>query len=195
MSKVLHAFDHHLPEEDHTRFMTFAIPYPKLIGLNFPQTRIIEPISVLYCKGWQFMLSVNDLMTVDPRTIRPDTSLHRIIQIMKSEGCRQLPVVDEGVLVGIVTDRDVRQMANSPLSTQGSHNEEMLEQTSAESCMTIDPITVTPETSAARAAEMLSIYKFGALPVVADHTEHNKTIVGILSVTDILNYFVAQNQV
>lgn len=141
------------------------------------------------------MLTVNDLMTVDPRTVRPDTTLRRIIQIMKSEGCRQLPVVNEGLLVGIVTDRDVRLLLNSPLSTQGHHSEELLDHTSAESCMTPDPITVTPETAAARAAEMLSIYKFGALPVVADHEGQSKTVVGILSVTDILNYFAAQNQV
>jgi acetoin utilization protein AcuB len=48
-------------------------------------------------------------------------------------------------------------------------------------------MTVTPETPAYQAANMLSIYKFGALPVV-----DNGTLVGIITVTDFLNYFATQ---
>jgi acetoin utilization protein AcuB len=55
--------------------------------------------------------------------------------------------------------------------------------------MTPNPITVSPETPAYRAAEMLSIYKFGALPVV-----DNEKLVGIITVTDFLDYF-ASNQI
>jgi CBS domain-containing protein len=67
-----------------------------------------------------------------------------------------------------------------------SQDEELLANVTVESCMTPNPVTVTPETPAYRAAEMLSIYKFGALPVV-DGTE----LVGIISTTDFLNYFSA----
>ena len=52
------------------------------------------------------MLTVSDLMTIDPRAVTPDLPLRDVIQLMKVEGCRQLPVVDaQGHLVGIVTDR------------------------------------------------------------------------------------------
>jgi acetoin utilization protein AcuB len=54
--------------------------------------------------------------------------------------------------------------------------------------MTPDPMTITPDMPAYQAANMLSIYKFGALPVV-DHG----VLVGIITVTDFLNYFAMQH--
>lgn len=133
------------------------------------------------------MLTVNELMTVIPNTITPDTSLRQVIALMKAQGYRQLPVLDDGKLVGIITDRDVRLAINSPTVLHSQReNEERLDQLTAESCMTTNPITVTPDTPAFRAAEMLSIYKFGALPVV-----DGETLVGIITVTDFLDYFVA----
>ncbi|HEX6387374.1 MAG TPA: CBS domain-containing protein [Anaerolineae bacterium] len=133
------------------------------------------------------MLTVNDLMTVIPNTITPDTPLRQVITLMKAQGYRQLPVLDNGRLVGIITDRDVRLAVNSPMVLHGQReNEELLDKVTAESCMTPNPITVTPDMPAYRAAEMLSIYKFGALPVVDDDT-----LIGIVTVTDFLDYFVA----
>lgn len=133
------------------------------------------------------MLTVNDLMTVIPNTVTMESSLRTIIGLMKSQGYRQLPVLDDkGRLVGIVTDRDIRLVMNSPIVLHGRwQDEDLLDKVTAESCMTPNPITVTPETPAARAAEMLSTYKFGALPVVDDDA-----LVGIITVTDFLDYFV-----
>jgi acetoin utilization protein AcuB len=101
---------------------------------------------------------------------------------MKSQGCRQLPVLDNGRLVGIITDRDVRLVMNSPILLHGRwQDEELLDKVTAASCMTPNPITVSPDTPAATAAEMLALYKFGALPVV-----DAGTLVGIVTVTDFL---------
>lgn len=130
------------------------------------------------------MVTVNDLMTVIPSSVAPDTSMRTVIGVMKTEGCRQLPVLDNGKLVGIITDRDVRLIMNSPVVLHGRwQDEELLDSMAAESCMTPNPITVAPNTPAYRAAEMLSIYKFGALPVL-----ENDTVVGIITVTDFLEY-------
>lgn len=134
------------------------------------------------------MLTVNELMTVIPLTVNPDTTLRNIIGIMKSEGCRQLPVLDKGKLVGIISDRDVRLVMNSPLVLHGRwQDEELLDKMTAEGCMTPDPITVTPDTPAYRAAEMLQTYKFGALPVI-----ERDTLVGIISVTDFMGYIAKE---
>lgn len=134
------------------------------------------------------MLTVNDLMTVIPNTITLDTPLRHVIALMKAQGYRQLPVMDDGRLAGIITDRDVRLAVNSPILLDAQReNDNLLDNVTAESCMTPNPITVTPDTPAFRAAEMLSIYKFGALPVVDD-----ETLVGIVTVTDFLDYFVAK---
>jgi acetoin utilization protein AcuB len=138
------------------------------------------------------MLTVNDLMTVNPNTVTADTPLGGVINLMKMQCCRQLPVVDSsGNLVGIVTDRDVRLAMNSPIVLRGRwQDEDLLSTARAESCMTPNPITVTPDMPAYRAAEMLSAYKFGALPVV-----DNGQLVGIITVTDFLDRFAAQQPV
>lgn len=134
------------------------------------------------------MLTVNDLMTVIPLTVTPQTTLRNIIGIMKSEGCRQLPVLDKGKLVGIISDRDVRLVMNSPVVLHGRwQDEELLDKMTAEGCMTPNPITVTPDTAAYKAAEMLQTYKFGALPVV-----EGDTLVGIISVTDFMGYLARE---
>ena len=108
---------------------------------------------------------------------------------MKLAGCRQLPVVDEkGRLIGIITDRDVRLAMNSPMDTPSrGHEAELVVRATTASCMTPDPITVTSDTPAYRAAEVLSTYKFGALPVVDD-----QELVGIITVTDFLDRFTAE---
>lgn len=134
------------------------------------------------------MLTVNDLMTVIPNTVTPDSKLRQVIELMKTQNCRQLPVLENGKLVGIITDRDIRLVMNSPLVLHGRwQDEEILDQVTADTCMTPNPMTVSPDTPAYRAANMLSIYKFGALPVV-----EGDELVGIITVTDYLDYFAAQ---
>ena len=133
------------------------------------------------------MLTVNDMMTVIPNTVSLETPLRSVIGLMKSQGYRQMPVLNKGKLVGIVTDRDVRLVMNSPIVLHGRwQDEDILDRVTAESCMTPNPVTVTPETPAYRAAEMLGTYKFGALPVVDEGS-----LVGIITVTDFLDHFIA----
>jgi acetoin utilization protein AcuB len=128
-------------------------------------------------------------MTSNPDVVQSDTPLREVIDKMKVERCRQLPVVNEsGRLQGIITDRDVRLAMNSPVVLHGRWQDEgVIETVTANSCMTPNPITVNSKTPAYRAAEMLSAYKFGALPVV-----DNGDLVGIITVTDFLNRFAAQ---
>lgn len=133
------------------------------------------------------MLTVNDLMTAVPDTVTPQTSLRTVLRIMKTGGYRQIPVLEKGKLVGIITDRDIRLTMNSPfILHEHAQDEELLLNVTVESCMTPKPVTVTPDTPAYRAAEMLSMYKFGALPVVEEGT-----LIGIITTTDFLNYFSA----
>ncbi len=118
------------------------------------------------------MQTVNDLMTLYPMTVAPDTPLEVVWTMMEGEDVRQLPVVeDESRLVGIITERDVRTVLRSELFDIGS----------AEMVMTENPITVTPNLPLYRAAEMLRAYKFGALPVIDDGR-----LVGIITVSDFL---------
>ena len=133
------------------------------------------------------MLTVNDLMTVSPLTVAPDTPLRQVIYLMQREGIRQLPVLDNGELVGIITDRDVRLAVDSPVVSQDMpHRKDIIERFTAETCMTPNPMTVTPEMSAYRVAGMLATYKFGSFPVLDDGI-----LVGIITTTDYLSFFAS----
>lgn len=120
------------------------------------------------------MLTVNEIMTVAPQAVDSQTPIHVVALKMKQEMCRQFPVLDQGQLVGIVTDRDIRAVLNTPLFETGT----------VENCMTPDPIVVSPDTPAYQAANLLKLYKLGALPVVKDNN-----LVGLVTVTDFLRHF------
>ena len=137
------------------------------------------------------MIRLIDLMTPDPQTVTPDTCLMEILALMNNEGYRQVPVVNNvGKLVGVITDRDIRLAMNSSvLNVELSKQLSLLENVTAAECMTRDPITVAIDTPIYEVAELLSQHKFGALPVM----KQNK-LVGIITVTDFLNYVIAQTR-
>ena len=128
-------------------------------------------------------VTVNELMTVNPNTVTLGTTLQDALATMNGVGCRQLPIVDDEKLVGMITDRDLRLAIDTPALDQEFSVRAELLQEPVLNYMTTDLITISPDVSAQKAAEMLSLYKFGSLPVV-----DNDILVGILSVTDFLTY-------
>ena len=58
---------------------------------------------------------IQEIMTPDPMTVGPQDTLRTAIEKMALVGCRRLPVMAEGQLVGIVADMDVREALNSPI--------------------------------------------------------------------------------
>lgn len=133
------------------------------------------------------MPTVAEIMTSDPAFVAPDTPLQEALVIMKRHHCRQLPVVVNDRLVGIITDRDLRLAMNSPfvLHERGD-NEALLRNTSVVDCMTSNPLTVDADAPASTAADLMNTYKFGGLPVLRDGR-----LVGIVTVTDILQSYIA----
>ena len=137
------------------------------------------------------MLTANDLMTVNPITITPETPLRYLVNMMQEEGCRHLPVVEDGQLVGFITDRDVRiQLASPVLQVERINWAEEVAQMTAATCMTINPVTISPDTSAQEIIQIFRAYKFGALPVVDEGA-----LVGIVSQIDLLTYLATLPQV
>jgi acetoin utilization protein AcuB len=132
------------------------------------------------------MLTVADIMTLKPAVVRANTVLGDVIGEMKLHGCRQLPVVDGEKLIGIITDRDVRLVMNSPLVLhERSEDLKLLKETTAETVMTPDPKTIEASAPAKLAATLLQTYKFGGLPVV-----DNGRLVGIVTVSDVLASYI-----
>jgi acetoin utilization protein AcuB len=129
---------------------------------------------------------VREIMTKDPVTIGPKDTLRTAIQKMASVGCRRLPVVAEGRLVGIVADLDIREALNSPIILRERwQDEELMEHATVEACMTPNPLTVAPETPVIEAARLMRDRKVGGLPVMDGHR-----LVGIVTETDLLDALI-----
>lgn len=117
---------------------------------------------------------VKDCMTPNPITVSPEVRADETLEMMKKLNFRQCPVVEDGNLVGIVTDRDIR--------THIGNNKD----SKVRDIMSTGPITVFDYASVEGAAEIIRSGKFNALPVVSSKNE----LVGILSVTDLLDAFL-----
>lgn len=120
-------------------------------------------------------------------TIRPDDSIRLAMELMHKNRIRQLPVVEGRKVVGIITDRDLREASpSSATSLSVWEINYLLEQVKVKDVMTCDVITVSPETSVEEATRIINDHKFGGLPVVEDDK-----LVGIITETDLLELFIA----
>jgi acetoin utilization protein AcuB len=127
-------------------------------------------------------------MTADPITTTPDTSIQDAWKRMTEHRIRHLPVVDQGKLVGIVTDRDLRLVLPSPATTLEAHElTYLLDKLPVSEAMTADPITTGPSVPIPDAVRFLMRARIGAFPVVEDGR-----LVGILTRQDALKAFLAQ---
>ncbi len=133
---------------------------------------------------------VRDCMTCDPASVGPNDSLQRVVELLRRRDIRSVPVLEDGRLIGIVTDRDVRQVAPAyPLFREEDEIRRYTERLTVTAAMTADPMTIAPDAPLVDAAKVLETYRISALPVV-DGTE----LVGMLTVTDLLRVFVEQNE-
>ena len=111
--------------------------------------------------------TVGDCMSVDPVTVAPNDSLQRVVELLRRRDIRAVPVVEDGKLIGIVTDRDVRQVAPAyPLFRDEDEIRRYTENLTVTAAMTADPMTVSPATPLVEAAKILEIYRISSLPVV-----------------------------
>lgn len=129
---------------------------------------------------------VNKRMTHDPVVVSPGHSLADALRLTRERRIRHLPVVDDGVLVGMVSDRDVRTALPSPLTEPDAERVAFLERTPVSAIMRPDVESVGPLDSVEDAAKLMRRRRIGALPVVDAHGR----VLGILSESDVLDAFV-----
>lgn len=122
-------------------------------------------------------------MTRNPYAIEADQPVRDAMQRLLSEDIRHLPVLDNGTLVGMLSDRDIRGIASATLTG------EVGDQLSApvSDLMTGDPISVGPEADIGEVIDLMIENKVGALPVMAEDK-----LIGIVSYVDVLRYAKAQ---
>jgi acetoin utilization protein AcuB len=130
--------------------------------------------------------TVRDYMASKVQTLTPDDSMDAAMVLVRSRRIRHIPIVENGSLVGIVTDRDLKRVMPSPLTGADQATYEMVaETTTVRQIMTRSPTTIAPEAPLREAVRILCDRKFGALPVVADGV-----LVGIITETDLLRAFL-----
>lgn len=132
-------------------------------------------------------LVVADVMTANPDVLHLGDNLRAAVECFRRGRYRRLPVLDAHErLVGIITDRDIRQALNSPFVLHERWQDEMLlNQVLVDVCMTPDPVTVHPETPLYEAARLMRTRKIGGLPVLDDAGK----LIGIVTETDLLRAF------
>ena len=131
-------------------------------------------------------MRVEDRMTKDPVTVRADQTVKAAAELMRTHSIRHLPVVDtQDNLVGLLTDRDIRQVRFAPaMRTRLAEEPSLLDQLRVGEVMSSPVVTTAPLDDLADAATTMYERKIGALPVVLQGH-----VVGIISEVDILKAF------
>jgi len=126
---------------------------------------------------------VGRIMNTYLMTIPPDTSLQKAKEIIDEKRINHLLVVDKnGDLIGIVSDRDIKQTSASPATALSVHElNYLLTQLTAEQIMSKKIITISPGTTIERAALIMQKNRINALPVIED-----EKLVGIITSSDVM---------
>jgi CBS domain-containing protein len=130
-------------------------------------------------------MKVVDVMTATPLTVKATESVGTADELMAENGIRQIPVVEDGELVGIVTDRDLRAYLSDALLASPERHAKALS-TPVQDIMTSEPLCLAPDDELEEAVEILIEQKFGAIPVV----DEAEGLVGIVSYVDVLRCFL-----
>ena len=131
---------------------------------------------------------IRDWMTTDVITATPETSMLKVSKMMKEYDIRRVPVVDaQNKVVGIVSDRDVKDASPSKATTLDMHElYYLLSEIKVRDIMTPDPVTVEVRDTVERVALLMEERAIGGLPVVDDEV----WLVGLITDHDIFKVLV-----
>lgn len=133
------------------------------------------------------MIRVSDWMTTPVLSIEVTDSIGRARRIMAQRRINQLPVVDDGRLIGIVTDRDVRDAYPTSLVIDRLREIDTFADTyTVEEVMSQNLIVVRPSTSLSTAVKLLRRHRIGSLPVL-----NREKLVGIITRSNILDFVLS----
>ena len=120
-------------------------------------------------------IKVRDFMTAMPGTIEPDRTLAQAREVMFQFKSRHLPVVRDGHLVGILSDRDIA--LTESLGRRGSEH-------TVEEAMTPSPFSCGPEAHLHAVATQMADHKYGTAVVV--ERDHPTKVIGLFTTIDAL---------
>ena len=130
---------------------------------------------------------IKDWMSKSPVTAKPATSIMKAAKLMKENGFGRLPVVDDdGNLVGIVSDRDIKEASPSKATTLDMHElYYLLSEIKVADIMTKTVIFVGPNDTVEKAAVLMLRHNVGGMPVVDEGK-----VVGVITDSDIFKVLV-----
>ena len=129
-------------------------------------------------------MNARDVMTPNPMTIRSQATVAEAWDLMGEMEIRHVPVVDDGTLVGMLSDRDLGRLdVTRMLVAEGADALRQELATPVAKLMSLDVIAAEPETELGDIVDVLVEHKVGALPVVHPDT---RELVGIISYVDVL---------
>lgn len=157
------------------------------VSVGEKQRPLSEVLSAAKQPQWWQAVRVQDVMSTAVICIDSLTTVPEAQMLMKERRIRRLPVIDDGKLVGIVTQGDVRGALPSEVTTLNRAEQEyLMKQVKVSRIMHGDVLTVSPETTVAEAARLMVKRKIGGLPVATAEG----TVIGMVTESDIFNIFV-----
>lgn len=131
-------------------------------------------------------MDVRRYMTRNPVTVGPNDSIRKVRTLMRQGRVRRLPVVENGRVVGIVTDRDLWERSPGGVSDGDElDTHDLADHLRVMGIMTLQPVTIAPTLPVAEAARLLRASHVGALLVLEDGV-----LVGILTKGDLIDAFL-----
>lgn len=115
-------------------------------------------------------MKLQEVMTTETFSCKPDDSIQEIAKAMKEHGIGSLPIVDDDKVIGIVTDRDIVLEAIAENKTD----------VTAKDIMTDNPITGTPDMDIEDASIRMAEYQIRRLPIV-----ENEKLIGYVAIGDL----------
>ena len=131
---------------------------------------------------------IRDWMTKSVITTLPETSMMKAAKQMKENNIRRLPVVDEsGKLVGIVSDRDIKEASPSKATTLDVHElYYLLSEIKVKDIMTKGPRVLNQDETVERCAVLMQEKKISSVPIVDD--DHK--VVGIMTDSEVFKLLI-----
>lgn len=130
---------------------------------------------------------VAERMTKHPVTMESTATVGEVDRVMKKNKFHRMIIVDDGKLVGYLSDRDVMRVTPSPATSLSKFEiRSLLDKLKVKDIMQKKVVTVNEDATIEEAALIMFNNKVGGLPVISEVG----TVVGIITATDILKTFV-----
>ena len=127
---------------------------------------------------------VSEIMMGSPVTVAPDVTLNFVNDVISLGRIRHIPVVENGKLVGVLSERDlIGAAANRIFGLKQKSRSTLLKTELVKTVMRKRVITVSPDTPIKEAARLMAEKKIGCVPVISEGA-----LVGLVTTTNILRY-------